>query len=207
MIGLGGAALGSWWAADQLSGSRALSPRRASGSRLEGLFSGNRFPVTHTTSASKEQVDPASWRLTVAEAAASPRDYTYAELLTLPSVDLTASLDCTLGWYTTQSWRGARLSDLLSPAGPAPNTFGVRLESVTGYALILPWREAQEALLATHVGGETLAFEHGFPIRVVVPSRRGWYWVKWLARIEVVALQGPGGVGGVDSFDPEDPHG
>ncbi|HYH05137.1 MAG TPA: molybdopterin-dependent oxidoreductase [Bacillota bacterium] len=27
---------------------------------------------------------------------------------------------------------------------------------------------------------------HGFPLRAVVPSRRGWFWVKWLAKIEAV---------------------
>jgi DMSO/TMAO reductase YedYZ molybdopterin-dependent catalytic subunit len=64
----------------------------------------------------------------------------------------------------------------------------VRLESVTGYSFLIPATEVDQVLLATHVGGETLNFEHGFPLRAVVPSRRGWFWVKWLSRIEIVEL-------------------
>lgn len=59
----------------------------------------------------------------------------------------------------------------------------MRLDSVTGYNRLLLWEEARELLLATHVGGEVLDFLHGYPLRAVVPSRRGWYWVKWLQRV------------------------
>lgn len=41
-------------------------------------------------------------------------------------------------------------------------------------------------MLATHVGGEVLAPGHDFPLRAVIPDRRGWFWVKWVTRIEVV---------------------
>ena len=43
-----------------------------------------------------------------------------------------------------------------------------------------------EALLAYAMNGEALPFQHGFPVRVIVPS---WYAaasVKWLTEIEVV---------------------
>ena len=46
---------------------------------------------------------------------------------------------------------------------------------------LLSTREAR----AKHVGGELLTHVHGAPLRAVVPSRRGWFWVKWLTRIEV----------------------
>ena len=50
--------------------------------------------------------------------------------------------------------------------------------------------QAQEILLATHVGDEVLHHVHGYPLRAVVPSRRGWHWVKWLTEIEVVTISG-----------------
>jgi DMSO/TMAO reductase YedYZ molybdopterin-dependent catalytic subunit len=63
---------------------------------------------------------------------------------------------------------------------------GVRLISATGYNHTYPWAEAQKILLATHVGGEVLAPRHGYPLRAVVPDRRGWFWVKWLNRIQIL---------------------
>ena len=48
--------------------------------------------------------------------------------------------------------------------------------------------QAEEILLATYVGDQVLNHSHGFPLRAVVPSRRGWHWVKWLTEIEVVTI-------------------
>jgi hypothetical protein len=195
--GLGAASLVGWRLMEALASAReeAERPRRISGSRREGAFSGNRFPVTHSLEA--EPVDPAGWRLELWGAAGGPRNYTYEELLELPQTEMVAALDCTLGWYTVQSWQGVRLADLLglerldakvAAAQERQGALGVRLEAVTGYAHFLPLAEARLVLLATHVGGEALEHLHGFPLRVVVPTRRGWFWVKWLRKIEVISL-------------------
>jgi len=187
MIGLGAASLTASWAAEALAAHRTLAekPRRFTGSRLEGLYSANRFPVTHTVAADTAQTNPSTWRLVVAGEADRKKEWTYDELLALTTAELDATLDCTLGWFTTQVWRGVYLYDLMEAAGVAEGAVWVRLESVTEYALGLPIVEAQQVLLATHVGGEPLEHLHGAPLRAVVPSRRGWYWVKWLGRIEV----------------------
>jgi DMSO/TMAO reductase YedYZ molybdopterin-dependent catalytic subunit len=187
VLGLGAASLATWWAAEALAARRTLAemPRRFTGSRLEGLYSGNRFPVTHTLAANTAQTNLSTWRLRVAGYAARPMVWTYDELLSLTSAEIDATLDCTLGWYTIQVWQGFYLHDLLKAAGIAGGAVWVRLESVTGYARSLPIVEAQGVLLATHVGGQPLEHLHGAPLRAVVPSRRGWYWVKWLSRIDV----------------------
>jgi DMSO/TMAO reductase YedYZ molybdopterin-dependent catalytic subunit len=201
LLGLGAASLAGWWASGILATRRntQASPRRFTGSRREGLFSGNDFPVTQSRASG--QIDPASWRLVVDGAVSSGdngikpaahqtthRAYSYPELLSLDQEERIATLDCTLGWYTIQNWKGILLSDLLAQSGASPRAFAVRLESVTGYAQILPMKEAEHVLLATHVGDQVLDHVHGFPLRAVVPSRRGWFWVKWLTRIEIIAL-------------------
>ncbi len=58
--------------------------------------------------------------------------------------------------------------------------------SVTSYRWSLPLEEARAALLATDVEGEPLSHEHGFPLRLVAPGRRGFEWVKWITSIEVL---------------------
>jgi hypothetical protein len=188
LAGVTGASLAGFWAAEALAAFRqlALAPRRFTGSRRAGEFSGNSFPVTHSMAAG--EIDPHAWRLVLEGAVSGPQALTYDELRALPASEQAATLDCTLGWYTLQNWQGVPLRDLLERVGAAPESFAVRLESVTGYAHILPMAEAKEILLATHVGDEVLEHLHGFPLRAVVPTRRGWFWVKWLSRVEVIAL-------------------
>ena len=131
-------------------------------------------------------LDPATWKLNINGAADNPLALTYDEVLALPAIEKTSTLDCTDGWYTTQVWRGVPLTDLLSQAGMRSGALGISLKAASGYIAILTLAEAQEVLLATHVGGEVFDHWHGAPLRAVVPSRRGWQWVKWLVEIKVL---------------------
>ena len=45
--------------------------------------------------------------------------------------------------------------------------------------------QLERALLATHLNGERLNLDHGYPLRLIAPSRPGVLNTKWLARIEV----------------------
>ncbi len=161
-------------------------PIRFTGSRQGGFYSGNAFPVTHIQAPAPEQITLENWRLALVGAGQQTLSLDYAALKQFPTTELDATLDCTLGWYAQQTWQGARLVDVLEQAGLAETPTQIELKSVTGYAYALPWHEAREVLLATHVSGEVLTPDHGFPLRVVVPSRRGWFWVKWLAEVKVV---------------------
>ena len=42
--------------------------------------------------------------------------------------------------------------------------------------------------MATRLGGLPLSQEHGFPARLVVADRRGFWWVKWVVSIELDLL-------------------
>ena len=101
-----------------------------------------------------------------------------------------AVLDCTGGWYAAQDWRGVRLDRLLAGRlGAAPAGASVDVVSRTGYRRRFPLRDAGHLLLATAAGGRPLSAGHGAPVRLVAPGRRGFWWVKWVSRVEVV--EGP----------------
>jgi hypothetical protein len=187
--GLTAASLAGRWLAERYSDARQLAehPRRASGSQLQGYLSGNDFPVTTGAGDAGSPIDPQSWQLAITGLVAQPLTFTYSELLALPLRSRVATIDCTVGWYSVQRWRGVSLPYLLEQAGADADARGVRLVARSGHRESLPMRELEPVLLASHVGGVPLAHRHGFPLRAVVPTRRGWFWVKWLTAIEVFA--------------------
>jgi hypothetical protein len=190
LIGLGVASIATWSLSDALT--RTLQnkdvTRRFTGSREEGSFAGNDHPVTSGPNQGKTKLDPSTWNIILTGAVTTPLTLSYVEVLALSISEVTATLDCTGGWYTTQIWRGIRLTDLLTQAGLLEQAGAVVLKGVSEYTASFNLTQAQEILLATHVGNEVLSHLHGYPLRAVVPSRRGWHWVKWLTEIEVVTI-------------------
>jgi DMSO/TMAO reductase YedYZ molybdopterin-dependent catalytic subunit len=163
----GSAAL--WIAAPGLS-------RRATGSHEVGSGNIASVPVTQWMFDPVPRIAPAAWRLRTAD-----RSYDLDAIAGLPQSTVRAVLDCTGGWFTEQEWRGVRLSALRLRQGAS-----IEVVSTTGYRRRFPAGEAGALLLATHVSGRPLSAGHGGPARIVAPGRRGFWWVKWVASIEVV---------------------
>ncbi len=167
--------------------------RRFTGSYESGSYAGNAFPTSSWVADQPRPLDMQTWRLSLGGAVAMPRDFSYDELVAAGD-ELEATLDCTGGFYSTQRWRGIRIGRLLDQVALHPGARYVRFISVTSYRWSLPLQEARAALLATHVGEEPLSYEHGFPLRLVAPGRRGFEWVKWITRVEVLTAPDPGQV-------------
>jgi len=183
-LALAAAGVGGWWIAESLATTRATSesPRTLTGSRGARFLSGNAFPITGEWA---QEIDPRRWNLTVSSPLTSTALLlTYDRLLKLPRAETDVTLDCTTGWYSHQRWSGIPLMALLSGAQFSAQVKAVVFTSTTGYAESFLIDEARSILLATHVGWEPLSHWHGFPLRAVVPSRRGWFWVKWINKIE-----------------------
>ena len=166
----------------------AGSDRRFTGSQPREGAGNAAFPITSWVADDPDPIDRDDYRLRVDGLVAEPVELTAAELEAGHRTE--ALLDCTSGWYTVQEWGGIRVGDLLDAAGGAAEGRDrepayVRFTSVTGYRWSLPLDEAQDALLATRVGGERLSHGHGAPVRLVAPDRRGFQWVKWVTRVEV----------------------
>jgi DMSO/TMAO reductase YedYZ molybdopterin-dependent catalytic subunit len=152
--------------------------RRFTGSFENGSFHPEDMPVTQWFNDVVPQIDGDAWRLVVR--AGTQRVVTRDELSNFQDT-VRATIDCTGGWYAHQDWTGVRLDRLLD--GGTGNS--VLVVSATGYSRRFPLADAPSLLLATRVGGRALSAGHGFPARLVAPGRRGFWWVKWVTRVEV----------------------
>jgi hypothetical protein len=154
--------------------------RRFTGSYDTGSFDPPSMPNTVWLDDRTPHIDPDTWRLVVADANGE-RELSLGDLATF-DVRLRAVLDCTGGWYATQDWVGVPVSALVRSTDDAKSLY---VRSATGYGIRFPVADLDRLLLATRVGGAPLAARHGFPLRLVAPGRRGFWWVKWVERIEL----------------------
>jgi DMSO/TMAO reductase YedYZ molybdopterin-dependent catalytic subunit len=144
------------------------------------------LPVNRTAGAARvtdAALDPA-WRLEVATTRLS-----LADLEALPQHTADLPIACVEGWSQTATWTGVPIADLLRLAGADPDR-PVRVTSLERRGAyrtsVLPATHTHTTLLALRLNGERLTLDHGFPCRVIAPSRPGVLQTKWVHRLEVL---------------------
>jgi len=132
-----------------------------------------------------------AYRLEISGRVARPMSLTLAQLRALPAHDTVLPIACVEGWSYSAPWSGVRIRDLLAMAGAEPDRT-VLLESLEpqGAYRTSTLNSGQAAdrdtLLATHLDGEPLALDHGFPCRLIAPNRPGVLQTKWVTKVVVV---------------------
>jgi DMSO/TMAO reductase YedYZ molybdopterin-dependent catalytic subunit len=104
-----------------------------------------------------------------------------------PAGEVTADFHCVTKFTVPQlSWSGIMAGDLLARFEPAPAVTHVMIWADFGYSANVRMTDfaADDTILATHRNGEPLTPEHGYPLRLVVPSLYAWKSVKWVRAIE-----------------------
>jgi len=144
--------------------------------------------------------DAESWRLRVhGKGVRTPMTFSFADLLRRPLIERDITLTCVSnevgGPYTGNArWLGVRLADLLRDAGVVPPSRGGPADqlvsrSTDGMTIGTPVEvvmDGRDAMLAVGMNGEPLPFEHGYPVRMVVPGLYGYVSAcKWIGEIEL----------------------
>ncbi|WP_410641188.1 molybdopterin-dependent oxidoreductase [Amycolatopsis sp. lyj-346] len=164
-----------------LRGVSALSWKTGNGTQ--------RLPVNRTAAAAGVTWSPA-WRLSVVTARGTTK-FSLDELRALPQTAAELPIACVEGWSQSATWRGISLPTLLKAVGEAPGT-AVRVSSSERAGLygasVLPGEHTADelTLLALELNGEVLAFDHGFPCRIIAPNRPGVLQTKWVTELEAL---------------------
>ena len=109
----------------------------------------------------------------------------------MPQATHRLPIACVEGWSADAEWTGVVLADLVAAVGGSADADVrmISLEPPGPYSrTVLPARHARDAktLIALKLNGETLDIDHGYPCRLIAPTRPGVLQTKWLTRIEVV---------------------
>jgi DMSO/TMAO reductase YedYZ molybdopterin-dependent catalytic subunit len=141
------------------------------------------------TAESDPVIDPATFTLTVSGLVERPLTFTFDDLTSMQAEERLVDLPCVEGWTETALWKGTRLAPLLEQAGVLEGADNVVFSSPGGYTTSLSLVDIAETdpLLAYGANGEMLPHEQGFPLRLVVPDRLGYKWIKWVTTIEVIS--------------------
>jgi sulfoxide reductase catalytic subunit YedY len=136
-------------------------------------------------------VDMAAWRLRIGGLVAEPFELTYEQLQALrPRMEQVNDLHCVEGWgFYDIKWEGWHLSTLLDRARVGPEATHVAFfthPNIYSDSLTIEQALLKDTMLADRANDQPLTPDHGYPLRLVVPSMYGYKSVKWVDRIELV---------------------
>ncbi|MEO1268353.1 MAG: molybdopterin-dependent oxidoreductase [Myxococcota bacterium] len=103
------------------------------------------------------------------------------------------------GLMSAASWEGIPIGRLLERATPTASAVGVEISGFDRHSAVsthstpgaswiytLDQLEASGAFLATHMNGEPLPLDHGFPVRLYAPNWYGCCCIKWLDAVRFI---------------------
>jgi hypothetical protein len=160
----------------------ALSERSNDG--LQGL------PVNRTAKEAGVATVDSSWRLEIIGPNGTTT-FSREQLQSMRQTTAALPIACVEGWSQTANWSGVPVMDLLEAVG-APQGSSLRVSSLEKGGLYnsttLPGTHTADplTLLALRLEGKVLDLDHGYPCRIIAPSRPGVLQTKWVKRLEVI---------------------
>jgi DMSO/TMAO reductase YedYZ molybdopterin-dependent catalytic subunit len=158
-----------------------------------GQYLTDKWPVLHAGSV--PDTDLATWDFRVFGEVENPITLSWDELQDLPSTKIELDIHCVTRWSRFDArFRGVHWSELAKLVKPKPAGRYVVAHAEQGFTANVPLAtlEDEDALIAYEADGEPLTPDHGWPLRLVIPSKYFWKSAKWLRGIELTAHDQPG---------------
>ena len=174
---------------DQIKAAPELDP---AGRVPPGQFLSKKFPVLTYGTTPKIHIE--EWKLRVSGLVAREIELDWSEFSKLQQESIVADFHCVTQWSSLdQSWEGVPFARVVSLAEPLSEAQFIMAHCYGGYSANLPLELAmEEGLFAHKHNGQPLGESHGWPLRLIVPSRYGWKSAKWVRGIEFLADDKPG---------------
>lgn len=144
------------------------------------------------------RLDIADYRLRIGGRVDNPLEFEYRDLLDMRLIERDLTLTCVSNQVGgtlvgNARWLGVPLEDLLALARPHEGADQVVGHSADGWTCGTPTSvciDGRDAILAVAMNGEPLPYEHGFPVRMIVPGLYGYCSAtKWLVELELSTFE------------------
>jgi len=175
---------------------KANVPVRSPNERVPpGQVLSERFPVLHYGSVPLYK-DLSKWDFRIFGLVAEPVRLTWEQLMALPRKTITADIHCVTRWSKLDTtWTGVPWGEVLKLARVKPEATHLMEHGENGFTTNISLEilaEDPDAMLAFEYDGKPLTPEHGYPLRMLVPTKYFWKSAKWLRGLEFMAGDRPG---------------
>ena len=177
--------------------SRAEAKVRAAGydpARLPpGQHLTEKWPVLHAGDVPR--IDLSTWEFRIWGQVEEPLVLTLEQLRELPATEVTTDIHCVTRWSRFDArFKGVHWRELAKLCRPKPSARFAVAHAEAGFTSNVPLSalEDEHALVVYEADAEPLTPDHGWPLRLVVPSRYFWKSAKWLRGLELSATDRPG---------------
>jgi methionine sulfoxide reductase catalytic subunit len=151
------------------------------------------------------RINAETWKLQISGLCEVPKTFTLAELQNLPTHSQSSRLKCVECWSARAEWSGFSIEDLERIVQPHASARGVLFHCGDEYKEYLS-REAlnQDRVLLAHImNGKPLSDAHGFPLRLIAPSKYGYKNPKAILKMEYVSEHQSGTWSKIGPYSPD----
>jgi methionine sulfoxide reductase catalytic subunit len=151
------------------------------------------------------RINAETWRLKVSGLCNVPKTFSLPELKNLPVKSQSSRLKCVECWSARAEWSGFSFQDLEQIVQPQDSARGILFHCGDEYKeyLSLEALKQDRVLLAHIMNGEPLSDAHGFPLRVIAPSKYGYKNPKAILEMEFVSEHQAGTWSKIGPYSPD----
>ncbi|HVW03081.1 MAG TPA: sulfite oxidase-like oxidoreductase [Planctomycetaceae bacterium] len=180
---------------EQIEAGIVVSPDTHRANRIPpGQSRTRKWPVLHYGRV--PEIPTSRWKLEIRGLVEHPLAFTWDEFQALPRVRVFSDFHCVTRWSRLDNvWEGVSVQEIARRAGIQPEAkFVVATGYDDGWTTNLPLSDflAADALFADIHDGEPLSYDHGGPVRLIVPQLYAWKSAKWVRAVEFTAEDRPG---------------